>query len=68
MAIHLHGDRALANWLFLPRGAVVLHLVPRTRPYHERQLQLARLVVSRGVLWCPVPAGYGHIRGYSRIL
>ncbi|GAB4813442.1 hypothetical protein N2152v2_000488 [Parachlorella kessleri] len=44
VAIHLHGDRALTNWLLLPRGAVVLHLVPRTRPYHERQLQLARLV------------------------
>ena len=58
MAIHLHGDRALANWLLLPREAVVLHLVPRTRPYHERQLQLARLVVSW--VWVEVPSVGGH--------
>lgn len=55
VVVQIHGA-AITNWVFLPRNAVVVHIVPRPRPYDEHDTLFAHYLVGRGLGSCCVCA------------
>lgn len=47
VAVMVHGA-AMANWMFLPHGAAVVHIIPRPRPGHKHDLSYSCHMVGTG--------------------